>query len=117
MQVKSIAECFKGSILQYFLPSLRYHFSLRSWFCLFLSCPYCTRSLITVDISFWFDTLHLGKPIWHIEGPEVIPNKIAFLSLKIVFVIANSVDSDEMPHYVAFHLGLNWLPKYSCQSQ
>ena len=28
MQVKSIAECSKGSILQYFRPSLSYHFSL-----------------------------------------------------------------------------------------
>ena len=25
MQVKRIAECFKGSILQYFRPSLSYH--------------------------------------------------------------------------------------------
>ena len=37
MQVKSIAECSKGSILQYFWPSLSYHLSLRSLFCLFLS--------------------------------------------------------------------------------
>ena len=37
MQVKSIAECSKGSILQYFPPSLSYHLSLRSLFCLFLS--------------------------------------------------------------------------------
>ena len=37
MQVKSIAECSNGSILQYFRPSLGYHFPLRSWFCLFLS--------------------------------------------------------------------------------
>ena len=37
MQVKSIAECSKGSILQYFRPSLSYHLSLRSSFCLFLS--------------------------------------------------------------------------------
>ena len=37
MQVKSIAECSKGSILQYFRPSLLYHLSLRSLFCLFLS--------------------------------------------------------------------------------
>ena len=36
MQVKSIAGCSKGSILQYFRPSLSYHFSLRSLFCLFL---------------------------------------------------------------------------------
>ena len=37
MQVKSIAECSKVSILQYFRPSLSYHLSLRSMFCLFLS--------------------------------------------------------------------------------
>ena len=29
MQVKSIAECSKGSILQYFRPSLSYQLSLR----------------------------------------------------------------------------------------
>ena len=37
MQVKSIAECSKGSILQYFRSSLSYHLSLRYLFCLFLS--------------------------------------------------------------------------------
>ena len=37
MQDKSIAECSKGSIQQYFRPSLSYHLSLRSLFCLFLS--------------------------------------------------------------------------------
>ena len=37
MQVKSISECSKGSILQYFRPSLSYHLSLRSLVCLFLS--------------------------------------------------------------------------------
>ena len=34
MQVKCIAECSKGSILLYFRPSLSYHLSLRSLFCL-----------------------------------------------------------------------------------
>ena len=37
MHVNSIAECSKGSILQYFRPSLSYHFPLRPLFCLFLS--------------------------------------------------------------------------------
>ena len=37
MQVKSIAECSKRSILQYFRPSLSYHFPLSSLFCLFLN--------------------------------------------------------------------------------
>ena len=36
MQVKSIEECSKGSILQYFRRSLGYHLSSRSLFCLFL---------------------------------------------------------------------------------
>ena len=36
MHVKSIAECSKGSILQYF-RSLSYHLSLSSLFCLFWS--------------------------------------------------------------------------------
>ena len=37
MQVKSIAECSKGGILQNVRPSLSYHLSLISVFCLFLS--------------------------------------------------------------------------------
>ena len=39
MQVISIAECSKGSILQYFRPSLSNHLSLSSLFCIFLSGP------------------------------------------------------------------------------
>ena len=35
-----------------------------------------------------------------------------FLSALINFVLANSVDPDEMPHYAAFHLGLHCLSKY-----
>ena len=37
---------------------------------------------------------------------------IEFLSLKIVLVLANSVDPDEMWHDGAFHLGLHCLLKY-----
>ena len=37
MQAQSIAECSKGSILQYFRPSLSYHLPLRPFFCLFLT--------------------------------------------------------------------------------
>ena len=40
VQVRSIAECSKGSILQYFRPSLSYHLSLRSLFSLFWSDPF-----------------------------------------------------------------------------
>ena len=45
-----------------------------------------------------------------IEESQVI---IIFLSLKIIFVLANSVDPDEMPHYASFHLFLHCLPKYA----
>ena len=44
MQVKSISECSKGNILQYFCPSLSYNVSLRSLFCLFLSG--CLRQVL-----------------------------------------------------------------------
>ena len=33
-----------------------------------------------------------------------------FLSLRVVLILANSADPDEMQHYAAFHLGLH------CQS-
>ena len=37
IQIKSIAECSKASILQYFRTSLSYHLPLRPLFCLFKS--------------------------------------------------------------------------------
>ena len=40
---------------------------------------------------------------WCVKGYD-FQNKSIFLSLKIVFVLANSVDPDEMPHNVTFHL-------------
>ena len=35
------------------------------------------------------------------------------ISLNIVFVLVNTVDSDEMPHYAAFNLALHCLQKYA----
>ena len=40
------------------------------------------------------------------------PNKTVFLSMKIVYIYANSADPDEMPNYAGFHLGLHCLTKY-----
>ena len=34
-----------------------------------------------------------------------------FLSMKIVFILAISIDPDEIPHYVAFHLCIQCFPK------
>ena len=40
------------------------------------------------------------------------PKNIAFLSQKIIFALANNADPDEIPHYWAFHLGINCLSKH-----
>ena len=50
LQVKSIAECSKGSILQSFQPSLSYHLLLRSLFFVFLSG--CLRQVLL----YWLPT-------------------------------------------------------------
>ena len=41
---------------------------------------------------------------------------LVIISLKIVFVMANSVDHDNMLDYVAFHLGLHCLQKDAFRS-
>ena len=40
------------------------------------------------------------------------PDKIEYLSLKIILGLANSVDPDEMQHDAVFHLGLHYLQKH-----
>ena len=67
-----------------------------------------------MDSSFWIDTKTWDGPLSYRGYNFQI--KIVFLSLKIVFVFANGVDPDEMPHYAAFHLGLHCLPKYTFRS-
>ena len=51
MQVKSIAECSKGSILHYFRPPLSYHFALIAWFCLFFKWPLKTSFTVLKNIN------------------------------------------------------------------
>ena len=52
------------------------------------------------------------------EGSQAIISKkktivfLLLLKIDLVFKIANSADPDEMPHCVAFHLGLHCLQKY-----
>ena len=50
--------------------------------------------------------------IVYIEGSQIIIFKKKFLSLKIDFVLASFADSDEMLHFVTFHLSLHCLQKY-----
>ena len=53
MQVKSIAECSKGSILQYFRPSLSYRLSLRSFVCLLFEWPFYAGFTVGENINFF----------------------------------------------------------------
>ena len=36
-----------------------------------------------------------------------------FFCEDIVFILASNAYSDEMPHSVAFHQRIHWLPKYN----
>ena len=45
--------------------------------------------------------------IYIFRGHNLQKNMV-FSSLMIDFVKANSADPDEMPHFVAFHLGLHY---------
>ena len=59
------------------------------------------------------DTISIDVSILYLKMSQVKISKFfMFLSMKIVFVFANSTDQDEMLHYAAFYLGLHCLPKY-----
>ena len=70
--------------------------------------------LIKININrAWIITLSQGGRLFIFRGSQVILfQKFVFLSSKIDFVLANSVDPDKMPHYAAFHLGFHSLLKY-----
>ena len=68
-----------------------------------------------MDFSIKFDTFKSGWSNVTTEGPQVMISKIMlyiFHSLKINFYLLNSADPDEMPHFVAFHLGFHCLSEY-----
>ena len=68
---------------------------------------------ILMNSTIQFDTINFGWLIVHIKGSQVrISKQDEFQSLKIVFILVNSADLDEMLHYAAFHPGLHYLPKY-----
>ena len=70
MPVKSIAECSKGSILQYFRPSLIHYSSLRSLFCLFFSGLFYTG--FRVCLVFYQDSVfNMRKTAIHVKRPTV----------------------------------------------
>ena len=58
------------------------------------------------------DTISMEMPILSLKGLPVnfFYKMMVFLSLKIVFIVANSAGPDEMLPYVAFHLGFHCVP-------
>ena len=65
-----------------------------------------------MDYPIHINTIKMELSILYLKGLSVkISKNDAFLSLKIVFILANSADPDEMPHKAAFHLGLHYLLK------
>ena len=69
-----------------------------------------------MDFSVHIDTLSMGVPIVYFMGSQIelknCLNYDVFVSLKVVFILANSEDPIEMKHFnAACHLGLHCLPK------
>ena len=64
-----------------------------------------------MDFPIHIDT-SMGLPIVYFKGSREEFSKSLLLSLKIVLILANSADTDEMQHNAAFHLGFHFLPKY-----
>ena len=63
-----------------------------------------------MEFSIKFDTVKTGFSNVYTEGSQFVH---VFLSLNIIFVLANnSADPDKMPHSAVFHLGLHCLPNY-----
>ena len=68
---------------------------------------------ILLDYPIHIDTISMELSILYLKGFSVqISINGIFLSLKIVFILANSADPDEMLPYAAFHLGIHCLRKY-----
>ena len=66
-----------------------------------------------MDFPIQMNTIWMGLSIIYFKGSQVeISNNYVLQSLKIIFILANSADTDEMPHLAAFHLCLHCLSKY-----
>ena len=104
MQVKSIAECSKGSILQYFPPSLSYHLSLRPLFCLFLSGCF--------TVSYIFFTGYPNGFYCDFHREYFICQFYPYLSKPQYINFENSVDSDQLTsELIRIHSVFHWACK------
>ena len=60
-----------------------------------------------MDLPIHIDAISIELPIVYFKGSQVV-----FLCLKVILILANSADPDEMQHYAAIHLGLQCLLNY-----
>ena len=70
---------------------------------------------ILMDFPIQVNTMRMGLSVIYLKWSQVKLFKIInyeLQSLKILFILANSEDSDEMPRIAAFHLGPHCLQKY-----
>ena len=69
---------------------------------------------ILMNSSIDIDIMNLGWFIVHIKMYQEFPNfdEVKPQSLKIVIIVANCADPDEMLHSAEIHLGLHCLLKY-----
>ena len=68
-----------------------------------------------MDFPIHIDTIIMGLSIVYFKGSQVdfLNYQVhVFQFGKVVLILANSADPDEMQHDVAFHLSLHCLPKY-----
>ena len=62
-----------------------------------------------LGLSLQYGLVHL---VFQGVADQTFQSNDVFMSLKIVYILANSADPDKMLPYAAFHLGLHCLPKY-----
>ena len=91
MQVKSIAECFKGSILQCFRPSLNCLLPLRPLFVLFsvaaLDRFYCN----TLDLIFTCVSNAAVSFSWSEEEPSCKINRGSYMNAHVLLNLLNEL--------------------------
>ena len=77
---------------------------------IFSSICYLTLCIL-VDFPIHIDTISIGFSILHFKGSQVEVSEIWCISaLKVVLIIANSVDPDKMQHY-CIRLGVSSIKR------
>ena len=115
MQVKSIAECPKGSILQYFRPSLSYHLSLRYLFCLFLSGR-LRQGLLYIDSLFYQQVQQLIYNIFRGYLPLYFNGSQYFISIFALVITICSLFYQQVQQLI-YNICRGYLPLYFNSSQ